>query len=96
MNTLLTLALPAAGEAAPDGPSFLNTTQIQGLLVFFVSLVLAVVAIKMFAKADSGDVKGAANSTIVVLLGAVVFGLSVTAAWYSFGTGAVSTLLNFG
>ena len=45
--THLLLALPAA--TGPESPSFINGTKIQGILVFVVSLLLFVVAIKMIA-----------------------------------------------
>jgi hypothetical protein len=92
--THLLLALPAA--TGPESPSFINGTKIQGILVFVVSLLLFVVAIKMIAKSDRGDVKGAMNSGIVVAIAAVIFALGVTAGWYSLGTGALGSILNLG
>lgn len=87
-------ALPIG--TSPESPSFINGTAIQGILVFVVSLLLFVVAIKLIAKSDKGDVKGAMNTGIVVAIAAIVFALGVTAAWYSFGTGALGSLLSLG
>lgn len=90
----LLLAAPTA--TTPDSPSFINGSAIQGILIFVVSLLLFIVAIKMIGKSDRGDVKGAMNTGIVVAIAAVIFALGVTAAWYSFGTGALGSLLSIG
>ena len=95
MLKALILAAPAA-DPGPASPSFINGKSIQGILIFVVSLLLFIVAIKLIAKSDRGDVKGAMNTGIVVAIAAVVFALGVTAAWYSFGTGALSSLLSIG
>lgn len=88
------LAVPTADT--PESPSFINGTAIQGFLIFVISLLLFIVAIKLIAKSDKGDVKGAMNSGIVVAIAGVIFAFGVTAAWYSVGTGVVGAFLNAG
>jgi len=93
MTTLLAAAVAAD---APESPSFINGNAIQGALIFVISLLLFIVAMKLIAKSDKGDVKGAMNSGIVVAIAGVIFAFGVTAAWYSVGTGVVSAFLNAG
>lgn len=87
----LLLAAPAA-EPAP--PGFLNNTGIQGIIAFVVFLVLSLVAVKLFMGSGKGDVRGAANTGVVVFIGCVILALAGSALWVSIGQGALDTLFS--
>lgn len=87
----LALALPAA-DGAPSAPSVLNSTGIQGVIAFAVFLVLSLIALKLMSKSDKGDVKGATNTGIVVIIACVILSLAAASLWMSIGSGILTTL----
>lgn len=85
------IAAPAP-DSGTSGPSFLNSAGIQALLVFVASVVLMIVGTKLFMKSDKGDVKGAANTGVVVVIASIVFSAGIAGSWYAIGSGALSSL----
>lgn len=89
MTQHLAIAAPAA-----DAPSFLNNTGIQGVIAFVVTLVLSLVAVKLFMKSDKGDVKGATNTGVVVIIGCFILALAAGSAWIGIGSGILDTFFS--
>lgn len=49
----------------PNPPSWLNSAAVVGFLVFVFGLLIIVMAVRMMAKSNKGDVKGAASQSAV-------------------------------
>ena len=67
----------------PQVPTWLNSTALNGLLVFTAMTLMAVTGIVIIAKSNKGDMKKAASQMGTAMVGGIMVGVSLIAgiAW---------------